>query len=827
MASDNEDLEPDLYCNIDDDENSKYIVPAGTHATSRRRKSWPGPAASAPLAEAESSQQQPNSSKPAALAVRETTGQEPTPSTTAKTADSGPAPLAGEDSGKEQVVSTTTEAADDTQEMPNPSGPAPLAGEESGAAQASSCSAPLAVAASVGALPAQPTVVSKQQRKAAALSKILGKGQPRQLQPPAPKKIIIKLKDRKPQPAEPVLPKQPPKPRPIVELSSARDVRTVAALVKATKKKYFQWMKKQPPGPPPPAPFTDESWKTHKYGRILWAEYCQLAPAIRIREIADKKAKSATATTSQLPSAIAAPSTTAAQQHLDEWAQQFLPSTSSAANEMTEAEARQAEATILGANKPQQLDEEIPFVLAPPPQPPNLDEIMEGVSELFQPPQAAKTRAAAPGPFRNQSPPPTPRDPRLVRRTIVPPPPPPLAKSPPALTTSPTAKVRQWLHSSVAPSARQSPQKTKEAARSQETSQSGSRESRQQSGKRAHTATGTSVQPPTHRRREVSTSPVRDQSPGIARKNRFRAEAKRPPIPLIDGCMNKDIGIFYKRTGRDLANQQWHQVLDKSNDHLIFLGGINEIGIPGVYLPVDAYQPLQPNAIRPIADLKRAEFDAEQTIIPQQYILCNTFGTYPRYAEMVTSQTRQHFYVHTPPTEKYHAGLRFGGVGPTGYDLRIVPDNVYFDVVAAQRTALVRYARIARKTKRCLRIYIQCSGPGPNGFNLHADAIRVLLKVAKLDSDHPIHLVKYNGTTMDVVRWLEPFPNLVFGISPYTVTEHLAILAKYPTDSLLYKDTDAMRTLLRRMPLRNLAIQARTRTNIRCSCSGSDSTSSA
>lgn len=272
--------------------------------------------------------------------------------------------------------------------------------------------------------------------------------------------------------------------------------------------------------------------------------------------------------------------------------------------------------------------------------------------------------------------------------------------------------------------------------------------------------------------------------------------------------MNKDIGIFYKRTGRDLANQQWHQVLDKSNDHLIFLGGINEIGIPGVYLPVAAYQPLQPDATRPIADLKRAEFDAEQTIIPPQYILCNTFGAYPRYAEMVTSQTRQHFYDHAPPTEKYHAELRFGGVGPTGYDLRTVPDNVYFDVVAAQRTALVRYARIARKTKRCLRIYIQCSGPGPNGFNLHADAIRVLLKVAKLDPDHPIHLVKYNGTTMDIVCWLEAFPNMVFGISPYAISEHLAILAKYPADSLLYKDTDAMRTLLRRMPLRNLAIQS-------------------
>ncbi|KAH7713482.1 Zinc knuckle family protein [Aphelenchoides avenae] len=103
------------------------------------------------------------------------------------TAYSETAPLAVKESGAEVAVSSTPDAAYDTQEMPTPSGPAPLAGEDGDTARASSCSAPLATAASEGAPPSvQPPVVNKQHETAAVLCASSDKDPLRVLPPPTP-----------------------------------------------------------------------------------------------------------------------------------------------------------------------------------------------------------------------------------------------------------------------------------------------------------------------------------------------------------------------------------------------------------------------------------------------------------------------------------------------------------------------------------------------------------------------------------------------------------------------------------------------------------------
>ncbi|KAH7702202.1 hypothetical protein AAVH_30650, partial [Aphelenchoides avenae] len=228
-------------------------------------------------------------------------------------------------------------------------------------------------------------VVSKQQRKAAVLSKIYAKDTTKTLHKTAPKKIQVKLLPRKPAPSTDTQdPWQPHHPQPIKLLVNAQRARTVKDLAATTRRKYEAWKKKQPPGPPPPIAFSPVWKEKHPYGRLLWAEYQRLLPDVRQREMLDK----------------------AKERRIDEAEEERqLPS---AAEAPGQAEVREAVASILLGEEPEHLDyeEEVTPILPPPPQPPTDEEMIEDVAEILKMPP----KTVVPGPYRNPSPPRTSAD---------------------------------------------------------------------------------------------------------------------------------------------------------------------------------------------------------------------------------------------------------------------------------------------------------------------------------------------------------------------------------------------------------------------------------
>lgn len=289
-----------------------------------------------------------------------------------------------------------------------------------------------------------------------------------------------------------------------------------------------------------------------------------------------------------------------------------------------------------------------------------------------------------------------------------------------------------------------------------------------------------------------------------------------PPIPLIDGFVIKDIAVFNRRQGQHPNTGRWTELFETPNGDFLFVGAINHIGIPRVYLPDDKFAHVPSSADLPLADEMREEFDAEQTAIPQKFILAHTVGAYPAYHEMVTKQTREYLYERLKPDEKYLAMLRVGGAGPTGYNLRGTTANNFEAVLDAQRIALIRFGRVARKSGRCLVIMLEFDNV-PEGFDAHADAIYQLKEVAKLDREHPIHLVLYRAAVLDFVKRLQTFPNTVIGLGLQPLAEFAFILDQEATkkpellsgaDLKTYQTAEAWRTMLRSIPLRNVAIQS-------------------
>ena len=74
---------------------------------------------------------------------------------------------------------------------------------------------------------------------------------------------------------------------------------------------------------------------------------------------------------------------------------------------------------------------------------------------------------------------------------------------------------------------------------------------------------------------------------------------------------------------------------------------------------------------------------------------------------MVVNKTCNHFLENVKPEERYYDGLRYGGIGPTGYNMNGVEDKDYFEVLADQGVALLRLGRIAHQQKRCLSVVIR------------------------------------------------------------------------------------------------------------------------
>ncbi|KAH7720539.1 hypothetical protein AAVH_11965 [Aphelenchoides avenae] len=787
-SSSDEDLSPtgvhEMYY-IDDDPYGPYTQAA--QKPSKKRRPWSGANPPAPLAEV--------STATAAATTSASTSQ-----TAAESSTSPPAPLA--------VANAATSPQTEPKNPANQSESATTGETTSANAQIAVSTfrfAPLALPATESRSKSPPIVVSKQTHKAAALSKIYAKDLNKQTQKLAPKKIIVKLNPRKPQ--EHAEQPRPTSPRPIVELASAQGVRTVAELKAAAQIRYKEWTKARPPGSTPV--FFSPTWKFHSYGKILWREFCQLEPAIRALENYDAGVRQRAAAGSDRPCEEPPTATTSStseeerQQHLSEWERQFLPRIGTSEKTMSEEEARAAEAAVLGTEQVEELDynEEMP-TLQPPPAPPTEDELMRDLSAMLQPPTKPQSAATASGPYCNPPPP------EPTKERVSPPPAPTATVCPPGSSVTVQEKVQKWLHSGTAPSIKQASAKAKEAAKSSSDNKEGHR-SRQESGtKRTHVTSGTSAVPPAQRRRDGSSSPVRDKSPGVKRKVDLRTKTKKPPLPLLDGFACKDAAILHDLNGQRVIDVQWTASLDQANDEYLFLGVINGIGSPSVYLPEGAYKQIEPDDDHPLANLTRKDFDVEQSILPSKFILAHAVGAFPEYAHMITQESHDHLTTELKPNEKYYNGLRVGGTGPTGYTLCGVPDEDYAEVLEIQQAALITFARAARRAKRCLQVMISFDRKPPNDINLHADAIHQLKTKAKCDSNQAIHLVMYNGTPVDLLKWLKDFPKTVIGISLHQLMAHLSYIEKLPPATEQNRDSKNFRMMLRCIPMDNLVVQS-------------------
>ncbi|KAH7710110.1 integrase core domain protein [Aphelenchoides avenae] len=653
-------------------------------------------------------------------------------------------------------------------------------------------------------------------------------------------------------PFEPKLPKRRPPAQPIVELANGQSLRSVQKLVKFTQRiwrKYLnqpavreQYAKKGPPI------IWNDSWKRHPYGHKLWIEYQLLHPDVKDREAQDRVDEMARNATSGAPreqstsadappstSADAAPSTSTStvDNILLEWEKQFpskamapeeesaahalvfgnpdqqspldYDETTPSANMQAKTPAHSSTSAAAEATTSQQ-----PSSTYVPQDESSNDPIIVGMSQILQTPQSNKKPTSS-GPYRNPSPP------KPLRSTPVPPlDPPPIRQQAEAVLALADTMMRKAAEFSSTAKSSQIPMATRTVSRppieAPVQASSGSRQSRTDSGKRSHATSGRSHQPPAHRRRRASCSRTppsalsRSLSPGLDRKNKLRRQATRPPIPLIDGFVCKDLVVYLQRNGQVLPERDWPQRCDQPNDDYQLLGVINTIGIPRCYMPPDTFADVQATEELPLANLTLLELHNEDTVIPWRFILCHTFGCYPAYADMVTSETRETLGTLLKD-QKYHQGLRSGGVGPTGYNVCDVPDERFFDTLDSQRVAFIRLARAAKKSGKCLMISIESDNRPPQDYDLHGDAIRTLQQQVHLPSDHPIHLIMYNANGLQMAEWLEAFPNALIGIHPGQLAEYDKILTE-GEGHLQYPATVTMATMLRRVPLRNLAVQS-------------------
>ncbi|KAH7717678.1 hypothetical protein AAVH_14873 [Aphelenchoides avenae] len=294
----------------------------------------------------------------------------------------------------------------------------------------------------------------------------------------------------------------------------------------------------------------------------------------------------------------------------------------------------------------------------------------------------------------------------------------------------------------------------------------------------------------------------------------LRVQCTQPPLPIIDGFVCKDLAVHLKRSGTQIKDAQWTASMNQPNNKFLVVGAINASGIPSIYLPADTLPDGEPkyyNRIAasnryPLADITRKEFDEEQSILPSIFIIGHTYGVFPQYATMVTSETRILLSSKIRPTTKLYSSLRNAGIGPAGYDLKGAEPS-YIDDSKDQRTALVRLGRVARHADRCLRVTISYSEI-PGNFDPHQDAINELKENSDLHENHPIHLVSYTNTALHMLKWLREFPNVVFGISLYQLLYHTGVLENTEPNTQTYKDSAMFGTLLQRIPLRHIAIQS-------------------
>lgn len=333
---------------------------------------------------------------------------------------------------------------------------------------------------------------------------------------------------------------------------------------------------------------------------------------------------------------------------------------------------------------------------------------------------------------------------------------------------------------------------------------------RQQSVKRTQAPTDPSQPPVRRNRQDVSRSPERT-SPCVKRHRERRTQTDKPLIPIVDPRVFKDSAVRLIQKGVEFLPWLHHY------DNVLweYHGYISALQVPWTYLSAGDYQDDQDlRASHTLRDVVGDMVLNEDTCLPNDHVLGYTFGIDPKMWKMVTAATRvklteiaRQKYWQAVPGHR----LRPLGIGPTGFDLTRCKD--YHEVFEGQRGALIRLARAAQKSGKCLSLHLT-KDTGAGNIAVHEEACKVLREL-NFDKGYPIHLQTFVATYDDLCSWLDEFPNTVIAFD-YRFIDNIVSIAGQLKDnpnhalSEHYAPIMGLLEFLRRVPLENIVVRSGT-----------------
>ncbi|KAH7725565.1 Protein CDH-12 [Aphelenchoides avenae] len=300
--------------------------------------------------------------------------------------------------------------------------------------------------------------------------------------------------------------------------------------------------------------------------------------------------------------------------------------------------------------------------------------------------------------------------------------------------------------------------------------------------------------------RRVSTHAQEGQLSRSARRTTSATATDGPSIPIIDGFVSKSYAALLA-TSQDDACQS-PAVTEDLPPQYEFVGSLNHLGVPTSYLPTKFRRTL-PTDDSPLAHVTFDQLLQENDILPWKFILGSTLGALPPYWEMATSDACLH--LHEEAQGATYRDLPICGVGPIGFFLNAESNDTIREY-EGQRQALLRFGRLARNTGKCLVLVIY--NEPKTGIDLHIEAIKLLCQEVQLPADHPIHLVAYRASALQLVGWLATFTNVVFGVD-HTQLSALILALRSTTDRTeSYVHALQLQELFTNLPLKHFALHS-------------------
>ncbi|KAH7717937.1 hypothetical protein AAVH_14668 [Aphelenchoides avenae] len=241
-----------------------------------------------------------------------------------------------------------------------------------------------------------------------------------------------------------------------------------------------------------------------------------------------------------------------------------------------------------------------------------------------------------------------------------------------------------------------------------------------------------------------------------------------------------------------------------------FIGYINHLGVPSSYLPPTKFQPTVPSEYAPLAHLTFEQIVQENAILPWKFVLGSTLGALPSYWETVTTETCLHLYEEAQGAT--YRSLPICGLGPAGFFLHAESDDTFREY-EGQRQALLRFGHIARNTGKGLVLVVY--NEPKTGIDQHIAAIKLLSEEVQLLADHPIHLVAYRASALQLLSWLATFSNVVFGVDHVQLSWLSQTMRSTTGRTESYVHALQLQELFTNLPLKHFALHSRCPSPIR------------